>query len=71
VVSKALKEIRIEVAEEQEVTDAKVPVETKVSRSDQPATPVGLVDKGSIQDQSDRPVAPVRPINEASVQTGA
>jgi hypothetical protein len=53
-VSEALKEIKVEAIEERGATDAKVPVETEVNRSDRPVTPVGPVVEGSAQDWSDR-----------------
>jgi hypothetical protein len=46
-VSEALKETRVEAAEEQGATDAKVPIETKDNQSDRPATQVGPIDEGS------------------------
>jgi hypothetical protein len=68
VVSEALKETRVEAAEEQEAANAELPVKTEANRSDRPATPVGSVDEGSVQDQSDRPATLVRPVKEGSVQ---
>jgi hypothetical protein len=44
-VSEALKETRVEGTEEQGATNTEVPVNTKVNRSDRPATPIGPVDK--------------------------
>jgi hypothetical protein len=52
-VSEALKETRVEVVEERRSTDAEVLVETEENWSARPATPVGLVIKGSAQNQSD------------------
>jgi hypothetical protein len=65
-VFEALKETRIEVAEEKGVADAEVPVETEVNWSDQPTTPVRPVDGGSTQDWSDRSDTPVRSFTEVS-----
>jgi hypothetical protein len=52
-VSEALKETRVEVVEERRSTDAEVLVETEENWSARPATPVGLVIKGSAQNRSD------------------
>jgi hypothetical protein len=52
-VSEALKETRVEVVEERRSTDVEVLVETEENWSARPATPVGLVIKGSAQNQSD------------------
>jgi hypothetical protein len=54
VVSKALKETRVEAAEGRGVTDAEVQIETEVNWFDRPATPVGLVNKESAQDRSEK-----------------
>jgi hypothetical protein len=70
-VSEALKETRVEAAEEWDITDTKVLVKTGVKWSDQPTTPVGPVDEGYVQDRSDRPATPVPPIDGISMQTGA
>jgi hypothetical protein len=53
VVSEALKETRVEAAEGRGVTDAEVPVEIEVNRSDRPTIPIGPVNKESAQDRSD------------------
>jgi hypothetical protein len=47
VVSEALKETRVKATEERGATNPEVPVETKVNRSNRPATPVGPVDEES------------------------
>jgi hypothetical protein len=46
-VSEALKETRIEVAEEQRVANAEVLIETEVNQSNRPTIPVRSIDGGS------------------------
>jgi hypothetical protein len=70
-VSETLKETRVEAAEDQEVADTKMLVETKDNRSVWHDAPVGPVEEGSAQDQLDRPITPIKPINEVLVQIGA
>jgi hypothetical protein len=70
-VSEALKETRVEVAEERGATDAEVPVKIEENQSDRPATPVGLVIEGSTQNRSDRPATSVRSVDGVSLQIEA
>jgi hypothetical protein len=70
-VTEALKETRVEAAEERGATDAEVPVKIEENRSDRPATLVGLVIEGSAQDRSDQPTTWVRPVDGISMQIEA
>jgi hypothetical protein len=66
-VSQALKEARVEVAEEQGAVDARLLVETEGNRSDRSTTPVGSVDVGTAQDRSNQSDMLIRLVTEASV----